>query len=230
MDSAKVDIEDSFAKLPSLPPLPETPDFPSLDFPGSVSWLSCPLAQCIGFPKLPSVDFSGGLPDLGGASEELVGNVKEYLDAFDGLGGAFASTIGKSARITAKNGLKALKNAPQSILNDAVDVLTFGIAELAEGAFLGQVDSILSCMVKADPSFDQHPKVKQYRELRTKYSDENGGPADLAKLDLADGPLGEIKSFQKELTTLDNKVKETSNVVEGAANYNLDDSIGSIYT
>lgn len=226
LDSAKNDIDSAYLGSPPFPDLPELPKFPSLEFPGDISWLSCPLAQCMGFPKLPKFDFSGGLPDLGGASEELIADVNEYVDAFDGMGSAYALTMGNVIKIQAQNALTILRNAPQSALNGIIDTATFAISEIADGLFFDRMDKIVECVLQADKSYASNEKVKQYLRLREQYSESNGGAQNLDKMGLNDGALGEIKEYQRHQTVITDNLNGATEMIDASSEYDIDDSIG----
>jgi hypothetical protein len=54
----------------------------------------------------------------------------------------------------------------------------------------------------------------EYLELRSKYSEKNGGPQDLNKLDILDGPLGEIKDFKNLADGITAKVTQATKIIE----------------
>jgi hypothetical protein len=206
LDSFQKDIDDSYADTPDWPKLPSFPDLPSSTLPGiDTDELLCPIAQCMGFPPLPSFKFTPGEVPTGAGE---LAKYNDYMDAFNGMGAAYADVLGDTIKIGAGNALKVLKNLPQQGLNLLVEGATKALSQAADAFFLDRVDSMVDCLVGKDPEMAKAKEIVKYKELRKRYNTKAGQKPSLDVFNLSEAPNTLIGDFQGALGGVEGKVNE----------------------
>lgn len=201
MDDLKKEIDNDYEKQPSFPPFPPFPEFPDTTWPTfDTDELACPIAQCLGFPKIPSFKFPSGLPE--GADFDVIEQFKEYTGALAGMGSAYGNILGKTIKVQSSNALKLLERLPQAGLNLLADSMMAVIAETADTFFFEEVDGMIECLVTTDPAFATTEEIVRYKALRKRYNIAAGAAPTLDIMELSKGPLEQLEAFKGQKDVL----------------------------
>ena len=173
------DLED-FPEFPDFPDMPEYP-IPTID----TDELSCPLAECLGLPAIPSVKFPTGLPmeealapifvpdptNPGGPfieqpSPYTESQWNEWNDARESYQDRLGQAIAVSAKTAGNNLVKLIKATPQGVLNGLVDGAKAVIGGMISSVVFSKIDSQLDCMTAKKPKLNKTYEILLYRKLK----------------------------------------------------------------